>query len=357
MTESLGSRPDQQDDAAEQPSPRQPRNGPATVSQIVRSERPDLETAPRIVVTGGAGFLGSWLCDAALDKGYRVVCFDNFATGTNDNIDLLTDRPGFEFFEGDVCAGLQVGGPVDIVFHLASPASPPQYLRLPVETLKVGSVGTLNALELARGKKARFLLASTSEVYGDPLEHPQRETYFGNVNPVGPRAVYDEAKRFAEALTVAYRTKYGVDTAIARIFNTFGPRMLGDDGRVVPTFLTQALTNSPLTVFGDGSQTRSICYVTDTIAGLLALAESEIHGPVNIGNPTELTVLQLAERIKEITGSRSSISFVGLPIDDPKVRCPDITLARTELGWEPQVSVDEGLKLAAEWLESTLDLD
>ncbi len=308
--------------------------------------------ARRVVITGGAGFVGSWLCEVLTDRGAAVVCVDNFSTGMTTNVSHLLDRPGFELVEADVSAGLDVEGPVDLVMHFASPASPPHYLRLPVETLKVGSLGTMHALELARDKGARFVLASTSEVYGDPLEHPQRESYWGNVNPVGPRSVYDEAKRFSEALTMAYRTTYDVDTAIVRIFNTYGPRMRPDDGRAIPTFVHQAMDNEPLTVAGDGSQTRSICYVDDTVAGILALAAGSEPGPVNIGNGDEMTILDLAERIKGLLGSSAPIQFIDLPTDDPKVRCPDTSLARQRLGWEPLVSAEVGLKRTIEWFVS-----
>lgn len=308
--------------------------------------------ARRVVITGGAGFVGSWLCEVLTDRGAAVVCVDNFSTGMTTNVSHLLDRPGFELVEADVSTGLVVEGPVDLVMHFASPASPPHYLRLPLETLKVGSLGTMHALELARDKGSRFVMASTSEVYGDPLEHPQRESYWGNVNPVGPRSVYDEAKRFSEALTMAYRTTYDVDTAIVRIFNTYGPRMRPDDGRAIPTFVHQAMDNEPLTVAGDGSQTRSICYVDDTVAGILALAAGSETGPVNIGNGDEMTILDLAERIKELLGSSAPIQFIDLPTDDPKVRCPDTSLARQRLGWEPLVSADVGLKRTIEWFVS-----
>jgi len=303
----------------------------------------------RVVVTGGAGFVGSWVCERLLDLGAEVVCVDNLLTGTADNLREMRDRPGFGHLEQDLSAGLDVDGEVDAVLHLASPASPLHYLRWPVETLRVGSLGTMHALDLAEARHARFLLASTSEVYGDPLENPQRETYWGNVNPVGPRSVYDESKRFAEALTTAYRTDRGVDTCIARIFNTYGPRMRVDDGRAIPAFMSQALAGRPLTVAGDGSQTRSLCFVEDTVEGLLALAASEHAGPVNIGNGEELTILELAERVLRLTGSSSSIGHVELPVDDPKVRCPDTTLARRLLGWRPVVPLEEGLKRTLEW--------
>jgi dTDP-glucose 4,6-dehydratase len=303
----------------------------------------------RAVITGGAGFLGSHVCEALVTDGYDVVCVDNGVTGGASNVAHLLEEPGFELVETDVSAGLDVPGRVDLVMHLASPASPPDYLRLPVETMLVGSEGTRHALDLARRNEARFLLASTSEVYGDPLVNPQPETYWGNVNPVGPRAVYDEAKRFAEAMTTAYRTTYGVDTTIARIFNTYGTRMRAHDGRVVPNFIGQALAGEPLTVFGDGAQTRSLCHVSDTVRGLLSLASSGHPGPVNIGNPHELTVSEIAQAIVAATGSGSAVEHRELPVDDPQVRCPDITLAREVLGWEPQVALAEGLASTIEW--------
>jgi len=306
----------------------------------------------RAVVTGGAGFVGSWLCEHLLDRGVEVVCVDNLVTGSRDNVAAFEGHHGFELLERDVTDaqwGLDVGGPVDWVLHLACPASPLDYLRLPLETLMVGSVGTRNALDLAERAGARFLLASTSEVYGDPAVHPQPETYWGNVNPVGPRSVYDEAKRFAEALTTAYRSARGVDTTIVRIFNTFGPRMRVDDGRAIPAFMSQALEGLPLTVAGDGSQTRSLCYVEDTVEGIVALASSGHPGPVNIGSQAETTMLDLAERVRDLAGSRSVVRFVDLPEDDPKVRRPDGRLAAELLGWEPRVSVEEGLKRTLEW--------
>jgi dTDP-glucose 4,6-dehydratase len=303
----------------------------------------------RAVVTGGAGFVGSWLCEHLVERGVDVVCVDNLVTGSRDNLSALEGRPGFELVEQDVSEGLPVEGPVDWVLHLACPASPVDYLRLPVETMVVGSAGTRHALDLAERTGARFLLASTSEVYGDPAEHPQPESYWGNVNPVGPRSVYDESKRFAEALTTAYRTARGVDTAIVRIFNTFGPRMRVDDGRAIPAFMSQALTGRPLTVAGDGSQTRSLCYVEDTVAGIVAMAAGDHPGPVNIGSQDEMSMLDLAERVRALAGSRSTVEFVDLPQDDPRVRRPDTRLAAEVLGWEPQVSVEEGLKRTLEW--------
>jgi dTDP-glucose 4,6-dehydratase len=310
----------------------------------------------RAVVTGGAGFLGSHLCEQLLRRDVSVVCLDNFLTGTPTNVEHLWDNPGFRLVRCDVSDYIHVPGLVDLVFHFASPASPIDYHRMPIETLKVGSLGTLHTLGLALEKGARYILASTSEVYGDPLEHPQAETYWGNVNPVGPRGVYDEAKRFAEALTTAYRTRRGVDTGIVRIFNTYGPRMRPDDGRAIPTFIRQALVGEPLTVAGDGSQTRSVCYVDDTIRGILALAMSEHTGPMNIGNPDEMSVLELAERIRALTGSSSPIEFTDLPVDDPRVRRPDTRLARELLGWEPVVDTDEGLRRTIEWFATQLEL-
>jgi dTDP-glucose 4,6-dehydratase len=298
---------------------------------------------PTAVVTGGARFLGSHLCDALVAEGHRVICVDNLETGSLHNVEHLRGE-SFAFVSHDITSHLEVEGPVDIVYHLASPASPIDYLRLPLQTLKVGSQGTHNALGLAKAKRARFLLASTSEVYGDPLIHPQPETYWGNVNPIGPRGVYDEAKRYAEALTMAYHRQQGVDTCIVRIFNTYGRRMRPHDGRAIPTFVRQALANEPLTVFGDGSQTRSFCYADDLIRGLIALAASGEHLPVNIGNPTEYTLLELAQKVIEATGTKSEIVFEALPVDDPKVRQPDITRARQLLGWEPQVSLEDGLR-------------
>jgi len=296
------------------------------------------------VVTGGAGFLGSHLCDFLLAKGRRVICVDNLDTGSLENIQHIGSGSDFRFINHDLTEPLFLEEPVDVVFHLASPASPIDYHRLPLHTLKVGSYGTHHMLGLAKFKRARFLLASTSEVYGDPQVHPQPETYWGHVNSVGPRGVYDEAKRYAEALTMAYHRQQGVDTCIARIFNTYGPRMRRHDGRAIPTFLGQALEAKPLTVFGDGSQTRSFCYVDDLVRGLSLLAESEEHLPVNIGNPHEMTLLNLAETVIRATGSKSEILFEPLPIDDPQVRQPDITRARQVLQWQPEVDLDEGLR-------------
>lgn len=303
----------------------------------------------RAVVTGGAGFLGSHLCETLLATNYEVLCLDNFVTGVPANVAHLMENPNFRLVRADVTDYVHVGDQVDAVLHFASPASPIDYLELPIHTLKVGSIGTLHALGLAREKGARFLLASTSETYGDPLVHPQAESYWGNVNPVGPRGVYDEAKRFAEALTMAYRRTHGVDTAIVRIFNTYGPRMRPRDGRAIPTFIRQALRDEPITVAGDGSQTRSVCYVTDLVTGILRLLHSSKAGPVNIGNPTELTVLQLAEIVRDVVGSSSPITFVPRPVDDPSVRQPDISLARSTLGWQPDVSLEEGLKHTVSW--------
>src|SRR5437868_11073053 len=296
-----------------------------------------------MLVSGGAGFLGSHLCDHLLAEGHRVLCVDNLDTGTLENVRHIRDD-AFEFVNHDLTEPLFLDEPIDCVFHLASPASPIDYLRLPLHTLKVGSYGTHHMLGLAKFKRARFLLASTSEVYGDPEIHPQPEDYWGNVNPIGPRGVYDEAKRYAEALTMAYHRQQGVNTCIVRIFNTYGSRMRPHDGRAIPTFLRQALANRPITVFGDGRQTRSFCYVSDEIRGLIALAESGYHEPVNIGNPDEFTLLELAETVKEVTGASSEIVFEALPIDDPKQRQPDITLARELLGWSPEVSLREGLQ-------------
>jgi dTDP-glucose 4,6-dehydratase len=297
---------------------------------------------PTSLVTGGAGFLGSHLCDYLLERGNRVICVDNFDTGSLRNIAHLK-RDDFRFIHADITAHLEVDEDVDFVFHMASPASPIDYARLPLHTLKVGAYGTHNALGLAKFKRARFLLASTSEVYGDPLVHPQPESYWGNVNPIGPRGVYDEAKRYAEALTMAYLRQQGVDTCIVRIFNTYGPRMRPNDGRAIPTFLSQALADRPLTVFGDGSQTRSFCYVDDLVRGLVLLAESGVHDPVNIGNPNEMTLLEMAKLVVELTESRSEIVFEALPVDDPQVRQPDITRARDLLGWEPEIDLRTGL--------------
>ena len=310
----------------------------------------------RTVVTGGAGFLGSHLCETLLAQGHEVVALDNFLTGTPANVEHLMEHDGFRLVKTDVTEYVHVPGPVDQVLHFASPASPIDYLELPIETMKVGSLGTLHALGLAKEKGARFLLASTSETYGDPQVHPQPESYWGHVNPVGPRGVYDEAKRFAEALTMAYRRTHDVDAAIVRIFNTHGPRMRPNDGRAIPAFASQALTGKPITVAGDGSQTRSIIYVDDLIAGILKLMRSDLPGPVNIGNPHETSVLFLAETIKRLTGSDSEIVFIDRPVDDPTVRQPDITLARTELGWEPEIGYEQGLERTLAWFAAHRDL-
>jgi dTDP-glucose 4,6-dehydratase len=310
----------------------------------------------RLVVLGGGGFLGSHLCDQLLERGDEVVAVDDFSTGRRENLDHLADEPRFTLIEADVSRSLPVEGRVDGVFNLASPASPPDYLALPLETLSVGSEGTRRGLELAAAHRARFLLASTSEVYGDPEEHPQTEGYWGHVNPVGPRSVYDEAKRFAEALTMAHHHTRGADVGIARIFNTYGPRLRPDDGRVVSNFLLQATRGEPLTVYGDGSQTRSLCYVADEVRGLIALFDSDLVGPVNIGNPDEYTVLELARTVVELLGSSSEIVHLPLPADDPTRRRPDITLARKALGWEPTTTLAEGLARTAAFLAEEVGL-
>jgi dTDP-glucose 4,6-dehydratase len=301
------------------------------------------------LVTGGAGFLGSHLCDRLLGEGHRVICVDNLDTGSLENIEHIRNGD-FVFVNHDLTQHFNLDEPIDFVFHLASPASPIDYMRLPLHTLKVGSYGTHNMLGLAKFKRARILLASTSEVYGDPQVHPQPETYWGHVNPIGPRGVYDEAKRYAEALTMAYHRQQGVDTCIARIFNTYGPRMRPHDGRAIPTFMRQALEGKPITVFGDGTQTRSFCYVDDLIRGLYLLAASREHLPVNIGNPAEMTLVELAETVIRVTGSKSEIVFEALPIDDPQVRQPDITRARRVLGWEPEIALEDGLQRLTEYL-------
>jgi dTDP-glucose 4,6-dehydratase len=303
----------------------------------------------RAVVTGGAGFVGAHLCALLLEEDFEVIAVDNLATSSGKALEELRHHDRFRFVRHDVTQPMPLGCRADVVFHLASAASPRDYLALPIETLRAGSHGTEHALDLARRDGARFVLASTSEVYGDPLEHPQRERYWGNVNPIGPRSVYDEAKRYAEALTSAYRREHGLDTGIARIFNTYGPGMRVDDGRMIPAFLHQAMAGEPLTVTGTGAQTRSVCFVEDTVRGLLALARSGHPGPVNIGNPHELTVRQVAERITEITGSRSPIELVDAVVDDPQRRCPDISLARDVLGWEPKIDADDGLRRTAAW--------
>lgn len=308
----------------------------------------------RAVVTGGAGFLGSHLCTRLISDGHEVVCIDNFLTGTPRNVEHLIGRSGFVLVGYNVTDYLHVGGDVGCIFHFASPASPIDYLELGIQTLKVGALGTHKALGLAKAKGARFVLASTSEVYGDPQVHPQPETYWGHVNPIGPRGVYDEGKRFAEALTMAYHRKHGLDTTIVRIFNTFGPSMRLSDGRAVPEFMTAALQGRPLLVHGDGSQTRSLCYVDDLIDGIVLLAESEHHGPMNVGNPEEVSVLELAKLIIEVTNSTSDIEFGPRPVDDPNVRRPDITLATSVLGWEPKVRLEDGLRRTAEWFAKEL---
>ena len=304
------------------------------------------------VVTGGAGFLGSHLTDRLLAEGYRVIAVDNFITGNPANLDHLKKETRFEFIEQDVTKHIEIPGTVKLVFHFASPASPIDYLELPIQTLKVGSLGTHNALGLAKAKNSGFLLASTSECYGDPLVHPQTEEYWGNVNPIGPRGVYDEAKRFAEAMTMAYHRFHKVDTKIVRIFNTYGPRMRLKDGRVVPAFIGEALKNEPISVFGDGSQTRSFCFVSDLIDGIFRLSQGDFHEPVNIGNPTELTIKEFAERIVRLTGSKSTITYQPLPTDDPKQRRPDITRAWQRLGWKPVVDLETGLSKTIEWFKS-----
>jgi len=308
----------------------------------------------RSVVAGGAGFLGSHLCRMLVDRGDEVVVVDNFVTGSADNLGDLAGRPGFEVLSQDVVDGVDVEGPLDTVMNLASPASPKDFATLPVQILEAGSAGTHNLIRLAMDKGARFFMASTSEVYGDPQVHPQPESYWGHVNPVGPRGVYDEAKRFSEALTMAYHRRHGLDVRIVRIFNTYGPNMRPDDGRVVSSFLTQALLGKPLTVYGDGTQTRSFCYVEDEVRGFLCLLDSDYAGPVNIGNPDEFTVLQLAAKVLEVTGSKSEVMFEPLPEDDPAQRRPDIALARSRLGWEPTVSLEQGLERTAPWFARRL---
>jgi dTDP-glucose 4,6-dehydratase len=305
---------------------------------------------PRSLVTGGAGFLGSHICEYLLKKGHEVICMDNLSTGATANIEHLQGEQ-LKFVKHDVTEYIYVAGPIDYVLHFASPASPMDYLQMPIQTLKVGALGTHKALGLAKEKNATLLLASTSEVYGDPQEHPQREEYWGNVNPVGPRGVYDEAKRFAEALTMAYHRTHGVNTKIVRIFNTYGPRMRPHDGRAIPTFVPQALRNEPITVFGDGSQTRSFCYVDDLVEGIYRLLMSDYHEPVNIGNPHEMTIKEMAEAVIRATGSSSKIVYEPLPVDDPQIRQPDITLAKKLLGWQPRVCLEEGLKKTIAWFK------
>jgi nucleoside-diphosphate-sugar epimerase len=309
----------------------------------------------RVVVTGGAGFVGSHLCEQLLALGDEVVCVDNFVTGHIDNVAGFVGQPGFSLLETDISEGLPVEGAVDAILNFASPASPPDYLALPIETLMVGSAGTHAGLQLARRHGARFIQASTSEVYGDPQEHPQTESYWGHVNPIGPRSVYDEAKRFSEALTMAYHRTHGVDVGLVRIFNTYGPRMRPGDGRVVSNFIVQALRGEPLTVYGDGSQTRSFCYVDDEVAGILALLRSDVVGPVNIGNPTEMTMLELAALVLEVTDSKSAVEHLPIPVDDPTQRKPDITLAGDVLGWRPEVDVRVGIERTARWFADHLD--
>ena len=310
----------------------------------------------RVLITGGAGFIGSHLCDALLAEGHHVVCVDNLLTGSLRNIAHLRNEPGFEFLELDVNSPYDAG-PVDYIFHFASPASPVDYMEHGIETLKVGSLGSFHSLELAKKYGAKYLLASTSECYGDPLEHPQKESYWGHVNPIGPRSVYDESKRFAEAVTAAYRRYHKVDTRILRIFNTYGPRLQLNDGRVVSNFMKQALRGEPLTVYGDGSQTRSFCYVSDEVDGILRLAKAITPGPVNIGNPTEFTILECARVVLRVTGSKSKIAYEPLPQDDPKQRRPDISKARALLGWEPKISLEQGLKLSMDYFHQAIELE
>ncbi len=308
----------------------------------------------RVVITGGAGFIGSHLCEMLLEKGHKVVCLDNLITGKMENIEHLMSNPDFEFIEHDVTKYIDIRGKVDFILHFASPASPIDYLKYPIQTLKVGSLGTHNTLGLAKAKGAKFMLASTSEVYGDPKINPQREDYWGNVNPVGPRGVYDEAKRFAEAMTMAYYKVHKIDTKIVRIFNTFGPRMRINDGRVVPTFIYQALKNEPLTVFGDGTQTRSFCYISDLIEGIYKLMFADYHFPVNLGNPHEMSIIEFAHLIIKLTGSKSKVVYKPLPTDDPKVRRPDISLAKRLLKWEPKVSLEQGLLRTIEYFKNKI---
>ncbi|OBG23382.1 epimerase [Mycolicibacterium celeriflavum] len=324
-----------------------------TLRATRRSERQTMHEIRRALVTGGGGFLGGHLCERLLDSGVEVICVDDLSTSAPTAADSFLDRPGYQFVQHDISEPLpDPPAGVDTVFHLASPASPVDYLRLPIQTLRTGALGTAHMLELGERCGARVVLASTSEVYGDPLEHPQTETYWGNVNPVGPRSVYDEAKRFAEALAFAYRRERSADIGLARIFNTYGPRMRPDDGRIVPTFCRQALAGEPLTVNGTGRQTRSLCFVDDTVEALIALAESDCAGPVNVGNPDELTVLRIAELIRDLVGSASPIEYRPAPQDDPQRRCPDITLARELLGWSPRVSYTDGLSATVDWFRN-----
>jgi len=308
----------------------------------------------RILVTGGAGFIGSHLCDFLLGKGEEVICFDNLVTGREENIRHNYSNEKFSFIKGNVSEYINVEGPIDFILHFASPASPVDYLNLPIQTLKAGSLGTLNTLGLAKAKKAKYLLASTSEIYGDPLVSPQPEEYWGNVNSIGPRGVYDEAKRFAEAVTMAYHRTHGVDTRIVRIFNTYGPRMRGRDGRIVPNFIMQAIDNKPLTVYGDGSQTRSFCYVSDLVEGIYKLMLSDLHGPINLGNPEEIRVIDFAKKVGQLSGKNVAIKFEPLPEDDPKQRKPEIKKARENLGWEPKVKLEEGLAKTMAWFETEM---
>lgn len=309
----------------------------------------------KTLITGGAGFLGSHLCERFLDDGHEVICVDNLITGNRRNLSHLEDRPGFQFVEQDVSESLDMDGDLDNILHFACPASPVDYLRFPIETLKVEAMGTHNALELARRKAASFLVASTSEVYGDPLVHPQEETYWGNVNPIGPRSVYDEGKRYAEAMTMAYHRTYGVDTRIVRIFNTYGPRMQLADGRVVPAFVSQVIRGEPLTVFGEGQQTRSFCYVSDLMEGIVRLLKSGHSDPVNLGNPAEFTIAEFARLVQEVFDRQVGLKHLPLPEDDPKIRRPDITKARGLLDWEPQISIEEGLRLSADYFRNEVD--
>jgi len=309
----------------------------------------------RILITGGAGFIGSHLCERFLADGHEVICVDSLLTGSVDNIDPFFGRNGFVFIKLDCTEYLHIPGELDAILHFASPASPFDYLKYPIETLKVGSMGTHKMLGLAKEKGARFLLASTSEIYGDPLVHPQPEEYWGNVNTIGPRGVYDEAKRFAEAITMAYHRYHSLDTKIVRIFNTYGPRMRTADGRVIPAFLSQALNGEPLTVFGDGTQTRSFCYVTDLVDGIVRLLNSDCHMPVNIGNPEEFTMLELVEQVERIFGRKLEVTHMPLPVDDPKLRCPDITKARSILGWEPRVKLAQGLESTAAYFRGVME--